>query len=190
MKKIMVPGLVFAFLILFASGLQAQKLYIGAQVGYSTSTPELPDLASEDFGKDTALFYGGRLGLKFSMLAIEATYIRSDYEIVQTVTGVIDWDGETMEYQFVGVNAKLFPFSIAFLKPYITGGYGIYITEISNVGKGDNKGGYNFGVGLELKFANIALVAEGKRRVGNATIDGNDLELGNYSLAAGINIYF
>ncbi|MGD8535395.1 MAG: outer membrane beta-barrel protein [Candidatus Aminicenantes bacterium] len=189
MKKIMVPGLVFAFLILLASGLHAQKLYIGAQVGYSTSTPELPDLTSEDFGKDTALFYGGRLGVKFSMLAIEATYIRSDYEIVQTVTGVVDWDGETMEYQFVGVNAKLFPFSIAIFKPYVTGGYGIYLTNISNVGK-DNEGGYNFGVGLELQFANIALVAEGKRRVGNATIDGNDLELGNYSLAVGINIYF
>lgn len=185
----MIPCLVFAFLVMFASGLHAQKLYIGAQVGYSTSTPELPDLASEDFGEDTALFYGGRLGLRFSMLAIEASYIRSDYEIVQTVTGVIDWDGETMEYQFVGVNAKLFPFSIAIFKPYITGGYGIYLTEISNVGK-DNEGGYNYGIGLELQLANIALVAEGKRRIGNATIDGNDLELGNYSLAVGINIYF
>jgi hypothetical protein len=187
MKKIMVPGLVFAFLILFASGLHAQKLYIGALAGYSSSTPKLP--GADEFDPKASLFYGGRLGLKISMLAIEATYIRSDYEIVQTVTGVVDWDGETMEYQFIGVNAKLFPFSLAFFKPYITGGYGIYMTEISNIGK-DNEGGYNFGVGLELQFANIALVAEGKRRVGNATIDGNDLELGDYSLAVGINIYF
>jgi len=189
MKKIVIPGLVFAFLILFASGLHAQKLYIGAQVGMSSSTPELPDLSSEEFGKDNSLFYGGRIGLKFSILAIEATYIRSDYEIVQTAGGVVAWDGETLEYQFVGVNAKLFPFSLAIFKPYITGGYGIYMTDISNVGK-DNEGGYNYGIGLELQFANIALVAEGKRRVGNATIDGNDLELGNYSLAIGINIYF
>jgi hypothetical protein len=189
MKKIMISGLVVAFLLVSASGLHAQKIYIGAMAGYSSSTPELPDLASEDFGKGTSLFYGGRLGLKISMLAIEAVYIRSDFDIVQTVTGIVDWGGETMEYQFVGVNAKLFPFSLAIFKPYITGGYGIYITEISNVGK-DNEGGYNFGIGLELKFANVALVVEGKRRVGNATIAGENLELGNYSLAGGINIYF
>jgi hypothetical protein len=189
MKRLMISGLVVAFLLVSASGLHAQKLYIGAQVGYSTSTPELPDLGSEDFGAGNSLFYGGRLGIKYSILAIEATYIRSDYEIEQTVSSVVDWNGETLEYQFVGVNVKLFPFSLAIFKPYITGGYGIYMTDISNVGK-DNEGGYNYGVGLELQFANIAIVAEGKRRVGNATIDGNDLELGNYSLAVGINIYF
>ena len=132
MKKIMVPGLVFAFLVLFASGLHAQKLYIGGFAGYSSSTPKLP--GADEFDPKASLFYGGRLGLKISMLAIEATYIRSDYEIVQTVTGVVDWNGETLEYQYVGVNVKLFPFSLAIFKPYITGGYGIYLTEISNGG--------------------------------------------------------
>jgi hypothetical protein len=189
MKKIMIPGLVVAFLLVSASGLYAQEIYIGIQAGWTQSELELPDLASEEFGKENALFYGGRLGLKFSAFAIEAVYIRSDVDIVQTVSSVIDWNGETMEYQFVGVNAKLFPFSFAIFKPYITGGYGIYLTEISNIGK-DNKGGYNFGVGLELQFSNIALVVEGKRRIGNATIDGEDLDLGNYSVAGGINIYF
>jgi opacity protein-like surface antigen len=189
MKKIMVSSLVVAFLLLSASSLHAQKLYIGALGGYSSSTPKLPDLSTLEFDKSDSFFYGGRLGLKFSMLAIEAMYLRSDYKMDQLVTGVVDWDGETLEYQFVGVNAKLFPFSLAIFKPYITGGYGIYMTEISNVGK-DNEGGYNFGVGLELQFANIALVVEGKRRVGKATIDGNELELGSYTLAAGINIYF
>lgn len=185
----MISGLVVAFLLVFASGLQAQQVYIGIQAGWTQSKLELPDLSSEEFGKDNALFYGGRLGLKFSMLAVEAVYIRSDVDIVQTVSSVIDWNGQTMEYQFVGVNAKLFPFSLAIFKPYVTGGYGIYVTEISTVGK-DSKGGYNFGVGVELKFSNIALVVEGKRRVGNATIDGEDIDLGNYSVAGGINIYF
>lgn len=189
MKKIMISGLVVAFLLVSVSGLHAQKVYIGAMAGWTQSELELPDLGSEEFGKESSLFYGGRLGLKFSMFAIEAVYVRSDYEIVQTVTGVIDWNGETMEYQFVGVNAKLFLFSLAVFKPYITGGYGIYLTEISNIGK-DNEGGYNFGIGLELQFSNIALVVEGKRRVGNATIDGENLDLGNYSISGGINIYF
>ncbi len=185
----MISSLVVAFLLVSASGLHAQKVYIGGMVGWTQSELELPDLASEEFGKENALFYGGRLGLKFSMLAVEAVYIRSDVDLVQTVSSVIDWNGETMEYQFIGVNAKLFPFSLAIFKPYITGGYGIYLTEISNVDK-DSKGGYNFGIGVELQFANIAFVVEGKRRVGNATIDGQDLDLGNYSVAGGINIYF
>jgi hypothetical protein len=189
MKKIMISGLVVAFLLVTVSGLHAQKVYIGIQAGWTQSELELPELGSEEFGKENALFYGGRLGLKFSAFAIEAVYIRSDVDIVQTASSVIDWNGETMEYQFVGVNAKIFPFSLAIFKPYITGGYGIYLTDISNVGK-DNEGGYNYGVGLELQFSNIALVVEGKRRIGNATIAGEDLDLGNYSISGGINIYF
>lgn len=185
----MISGLVLVFLFLFASGLQAQDLYIGAMAGYASSSPKLPDLSTLEFDKSDSFFYGGRLGLKFSMVAVEAVYLRSDYKMDQLVVGVVDWDGETLEYQFVGLNAKIFPFSLAMFKPYVTGGYGIYFTKIEGIDD-DRKGGYNFGVGLELQFANIALVVEGKYRKGEATIDGNNLELGNYSLAAGINIYF
>ena len=62
MKKIMISGLVVAFLLVSASGLHAQKVYIGIQAGWTQSELELPDLASEEFGKESALFYGGRLG--------------------------------------------------------------------------------------------------------------------------------
>lgn len=189
MKKIMISGLVLAFLLVSASGLQAQKLYIGAQVGYSSQSPTLPDLQTLEFNKVDSFFYGGRLGLKFMMFAVEANYIRSDYTFDQTVTGVIDWDGEELQYQFIGVNAKLFPFSIAMFKPYVTAGYGVYLAEIKNIGD-DNKGGYNVGAGIELKISKIALVVEGKYRYGKVNIEGEDLELGNFTLSGGINIYF
>jgi len=189
MKKIVISGLVFVFLFASASALQAQEIYIGALVGYSSETPKLPDIQDIEFDTNATLFYGGRLGLKISMFAIEAMYIRAGHELTEVGTSVIGWDGRELEYQYIGANVKLFPFSLAVFHPYLIGGYGYYMAEIQGIGE-DNTGSYSVGVGLELKFSKIALVAEGKYRRGDVVIDGNDLELGNYSLNVGLNIYF
>jgi len=191
MKKIVISGLVFVFLFASVSALHAQEIYIGALVGYSTETPKLPDIQDVEFDTNDTLFYGGRLGLKISMIAIEAMYIRAGSELDEIGTSVIGWDGRKMDYQYIGANVKLFPFSLAVFHPYLIGGYGYYMVEIQ--GLPDNKdqtGSISVGLGLELKFSKIALVAEGKYRRGDVVIDGNDLELGNYSLNVGLNIYF
>ncbi len=182
----MISGLVVAFLLLSASGLHAQKLYIGAQLGYHAQSLEVPTL---EFDTGTSLFYGGQIGLSFAMFAIEATYIRSDYEIVQTVSGVVDWNGETLVYQYIGANVKIIPISLKFLKLYATGGYGTYLADIKNVGD-DNDWGFNFGGGVELRISKIGILFEGKYRPGEVAIEGQTLDLGNYSFGAGINIYF
>lgn len=189
MKKIVISGLVFVFLFASASVLHAQEIYIGALVGYSTETPKLPDIQDVEFNTNDTLFYGGRLGVKISMFAIEAMYVRAGSELEEIGTSVIGWDGREMEYQYIGANVKLFPLSIAIFHPYVMAGYGYYLAEIQDVGD-DKTGSYSVGVGLELKFSKIALVAEGKYRRGDVVIDGNDLELGNYSLNVGLNIYF
>lgn len=189
MKKIVISGLVLIFLFASVSVLRAQEIYIGALAGYSSEKPKLPDIQDIEFESDATLFYGGRLGLRISMFAIEAMYIRAGHELTQIGAGVIDWDGRELEYQYIGANVKLFPFSIAIFHPYLIGGYGYYMAEIQDVGD-DKTGSYSLGVGMELKFSKIALVAEGKYRRGDVVIDGNDLELGNYSLNVGLNIYF
>jgi hypothetical protein len=186
MKKIMISGLVVAFLLVSASGLQAQKLYIGAQVGYHAQNLEVPTL---EFDQGTSLFYGGQIGLNFSMFAIEATYIRSDYEIVQTVSGVVDWDGETLQYQYVGANVKFVPISLKVFKLYLTGGYGTYTADIETVGK-ESEWGWNAGGGIEFRLSKIGILFEGKYRPGEVEIEGETLDLGNYSFGVGINIYF
>jgi hypothetical protein len=191
MKKIVISGLVFVFVFASVSALNAQEIYIGALAGYSSETPTLPDIQDIELDSKATLFYGGRLGLKISMIAIEAMYIRASHELTQIGTGVIDWDGRDLEYQYIGANVKLFPLSLAVFHPYLMAGYGYYMAEIQ--GLPDNKdqtGSYSVGAGLELKFSKIALVAEGKYRRGDVVIDGNDLELGNFSLNVGLNIYF
>lgn len=189
MKKIVIYGLVFVFVFASVSALHAQEIYIGALAGYSSEKPKLPDIQDIEFESDATLFYGGRLGVRISMIAIEAMYIRAGHELTQIGAGVIDWDGRELEYQYIGANVKLFPFSLAIFHPYLIGGYGYYMAEIKDIGD-DKTGSYSVGVGMELKFSKIALVAEGKYRRGDVEIEGNNLELGNYSLNVGLNIYF
>ena len=186
MKKIMISGLVVAFLLVSASSLQAQKLYIGVQGGYYAQNLDFPTL---DFEQGTSLFYGGQIGLNFMMFAVEATYIRSDYEIVELVSGVVDFDGETLAYQYVGANVKLIPISLAVFKLYLTAGYGTYTADITNVGK-ESDWGLNYGAGVELRISKIGILFEGKYRPGEVEIEGQSLDLGNYSFGVGINIYF
>ena len=186
MKKIMISGLVVAFLLVSASSLQAQKLYIGVLLGYSAQDLEVPNL---EFDQDTSLFYGGQIGLNFMMFAVEAQYVRSDYEIVQTVSGVVDWDGKILEYQYVGANVKFTPISLKILRLYLTAGYGSYAVDIKDVGK-DSDWSWNVGAGVELRLSKLGILFEGRYRPGVVVIEAEDLNLGNYSFGVGINLYF
>ncbi len=194
MKKVAVSGLALALVLVLASGLQAQGIYIGVQAGYSAEKPKLPDDLNSVFESDASFFYGGRLGLKMMMFAVEANYLRAGHELVQTVVGDVNWDGIELTYQYIGVNAKLFPLSlpippVASIRPFLTAGYGVYTADLKEVDK-DSKGSYNAGLGLELKISKIALLVEGKYRKGKVTIEGRELELGNFSISGGVNIYF
>lgn len=182
----MISGLVVAFLLVSASSLQAQKLYIGVQGGYWAQNLEFPSL---DFDQGTSLFYGGQIGLNFMMFAVEATYIRSDYDIVELVSGVVDFNGETLEYQYVGANVKFTPISLKILRLYLTAGYGQYTADITNIGDGKDWG-WNAGAGVELRLSKLGILFEGKYRPGEVEIEGELLDLGNYSFGVGINIYF
>ena len=197
MKKIIVSSLVLACLLLFASGLHAQKLYVGMIAGYSAQSPKIPDSVNE-FAKDSSLFYGARIGLKVMMFSIEGIYFRAAHELIQEHVGDVDWsEYNEMDYSYIGVNAKFFPISVP-LPPvgsfrfFLSGGYGSYTADIKLLTSGkDTNAGLNFGGGLELKVSKISFLVEGRYHTKSKfTIDNKELELGKFYINAGINIYF
>jgi hypothetical protein len=197
MKKIIVSGLVLACLFLFASGLHAQKLYVGILAGYSGQSPKIPDSVNE-FAKDSSLFYGARIGLKVMMFSVEGIYFRAAHELIMEAGGDLDW-GEIndMDYSYIGVNAKFFPISVP-LPPvgsfrfFLSGGYGSYTAEIKLLASGeDTNAGLNFGGGLELKVSKISFLVEGRYHTKSKfTIDDEVLELGKFYINLGVNLYF
>ncbi len=197
MKKFIVSGLVFACLLLFASGLHAQKLYVGILAGYSAQSPKIPDSVNE-FAKDSSIFYGARVGLKVMMFSIEGIYYRAAHELIQEHVGDVDWsEFDEMDYSYIGVNAKFFPISVPLppvgsFRIFVSGGYGSYTADIKLLTSGkDTKGGLNYGVGLELKISKISFLVEGKYHTKSTfTIANEELELGKFFINAGINIYF
>jgi hypothetical protein len=197
MKKIIVSGLVLACLLLFASGLHAQKLYVGILAGYSAQSPKIPGGVAE-FAKDSSIFYGARVGLKVMMFSVEGIYFRAAHELILEQMGDLEW-GEIndMDYSYIGVNAKFFPISVPLppigsFRIFASGGYGSYTTNFKDLTNGkDTNGGLNFGGGLELKLSKISFLVEGKYHARSKfTIDDVELELGKFFINGGINLYF
>ena len=197
MKKIIVSGLVLACLLLFASGLHAQKLYVGFLAGYSAQSPKIPDSVNE-FAKDSSLFYGARIGLKVMMFSVEGIYFRAAHELIQEHVGDVDWSlYNEMDYSYIGVNAKFFPISVPLppvgsFRIFGSAGYGSYTADIKTLTNGkDTNGGLNFGGGLELKLSKISFLVEGRYHTRSTfTIDDVELELGKFFINGGINLYF
>ena len=197
MKKFIVSGLVLACLLLFASGLHAQKLYVGILAGYSAQSPEVPDSVAE-FAKDSSLFYGVRVGLKIMMFSVEGIYSRAAHELILDEMGDLEWgEKNDMDYSYIGVNAKFFPISVPLpplgsFRIFGSAGYGSYTTNFKDLTNGkDTKGGLNYGVGLELKISKISFLVEGRYHTRSTfTIDDVELELGKFFINGGINLYF
>ncbi len=178
----------FLFLVLAASPAFGQLgIYAGLFGGFSSQHPSLPDV---DFDADGAFVYGARVGLRVMMLGLEASWFRAVHDISLHELVLLDWDGQTVDYNYFGLNLKLYIFQVV-IRPYLTAGYGYYTANISEIGD-DGKGGYNFGGGLELALGKISLGVEGKWH--HVTLDVNplhpDLTLGDFTLTGGLAINF
>ena len=180
-------ALAFLFTLMFVSNAFAQGiLYFGVQGGYSAQKPSLKDV---EFNTDTTYFYGLRAGIKFMMIAIELNYFQAAHNLELSDLSNFEWGEHQIDYNFIGLNLKYF-FSIFLLQPYVTLGYGYYTATIHDIDK-DKDGGYNFGIGLELKLGGkFSLLAEGKYHHVNLNIEERKLGLGNFTLSGGLNIYF
>jgi opacity protein-like surface antigen len=179
----------FLFFVLAASPAFGQVgIYAGLFGGFSSQHLSLPDV---DFDADGAFVYGAKVGLRILMLGIEASWFRAVHDISLHELVLLDWNGQTVDYNFYGLNLKLYLFQVL-IRPYLTAGFGYYTADISEIGD-DGKGGYNFGGGLELALGKkFSLGVEGKWH--HVTLDVNilhpNLTLGDFTLTGGFNIHF
>jgi hypothetical protein len=180
-----------AFLVLFlawtASAAFAQAgLYVGGFMGYSAQKPSFQNV---EFTTDTTWVYGLRAGIRFLMLALEVNYFAAMHDLQVTDFLLLDWNGKANDYSYIGLNLK-YLFSIAFIHPFLTVGYGYYTADIHNIDK-DKEGGYNFGAGVELQLGKrIGLLVEGKYHHVRVDISHVDLALGDFTLVGGLNFHF
>lgn len=196
MKRLLTCLLALLVFLSLGSGLYAQgKLYLGVLVGLSSQSPKLPTGSIDEFTKESSVFYGARAGIKLLLFTVEGVYFRAAHKLIQDTVGDVDWNGKDLNYQFIGANLKFTPISIplpsvASFNIFASGGYGVYTADIKTVDK-DTNGGFNFGGGIELKLSKISVLAEGKYNLRSKfTIGNEELDLGNYTINAGINIYF
>lgn len=187
MRKKSTLALAFLFIHMCVSNASAQgSLYFGVHGGYSAQKPSLKDV---EFKTDTTYLYGLRAGVKLMMIAIELNYFQAAHNLDIAGFPNFEWEERQIDYSFIGLNFKYF-FSLFLLQPYITFGYGYYTADIHKIDK-DKEGGYNLGIGLELKLGKMfSLLAEGKYHHVNVDIDEKKLGLGNFIISGGLNIYF
>jgi hypothetical protein len=186
MKRFALPAAILIVLGTAALPARSQSIYIGAYAGYSSQTPEFQNIK---FTTDTTFVYGVRAGFRLLTFALEATYFQAAHNIRVGGGSLIDWNNKVNDYSYIGANAKLF-FPVLFLQPYVTAGYGYYTADIRTIDKAHD-GGFNFGVGLELKLGSkIGLLAEGRWHNVNLNIAQIELSLGDFTLCGGLNFYF
>jgi len=180
---------VFFVLLLAWSSIAASGqagLYVGGYLGYSAQKPSFKDVT---FTTDTTFVYGLRAGIRFLMLALEVNYFAAMHNLQVTDFLVLDWNGKTNDYSYIGLNLK-YLFSIAIVHPYLTVGYGYYTADIRNIDK-DREGGYNLGAGVELQLGKrIGILAEGKYHHVRVDIKNIDLAVGDFTLVGGLNFHF
>jgi len=187
MKKAILPVLALVFLTGLASNAYPQAgIYFGAYGGTSAQTPSFEDVT---FDTNTTFLYGLRAGIRFMMFGAELSYFTAGHNIEMQDYFLFNWDGLENDYSYIGLSFKMF-FPVAILYPYITAGYGYYTADIHNIDK-DNDGGYNLGAGLEIMLGRkFSILAEGKYHHVKVDISDFRLGLGNFTLTAGLNIYF
>ncbi len=173
-------------LCLVANGFAQVGFYLGAQAGYSAQKLSLKDV---EFNTDTTYLFGARLGIKLMMIAVELNYFQAAHNIDLADPLSIDWGGREVDYNYLGLNLKYF-FPLFMLQPYLTFGYGYYTADIHEIDK-DKDGGYNLGIGLELKLGSkFSILAEGKYHHVNLDIEEKKLGLGDFTICGGFNVYF
>jgi opacity protein-like surface antigen len=187
MKKWTVPALALVFLTMLTANAYSQVgIYFG---GYGGVSAQKPSLEGVSFDTNTTFLYGLRGGVRFLMFAVELNYFMAGHNIEPKDYLLFNLSKLENDYSYIGLNLK-YIFALAMLHPYLTAGYGYYTADIHNIDKA-NDGGWNAGVGLEIMLGNrFSILAEGKYH--HVAIDIRELHigLGNFTLTAGLNVYF
>jgi hypothetical protein len=173
--------------ILTTGAVAKSGIYIGVHGGWSLQNPSLEGV---NFESDSSFLYGARLGVKFMAFAIEGCFSQVSHGLVLTDLLAFDWSGVQVEYNYLGINGKLF-IPLVIVHPYVTVGYGSYTANFEDIGQKDSSTAFNFGVGVEVQLGDsFSLLAEGKYHNVTIEIDETDVDLKNYTLVGGFNLYF
>jgi opacity protein-like surface antigen len=176
-----------AFCVILASGATAKNgFFIGVQGGWSMQKPSFEEVK---FDSDSTFLYGARAGVRFMMFAVEANFFQASHNLVLKELAAFDWDGVDVDYNYLGINARVY-IPLILVHPYFTVGYGSYSAKLKDLGKDSNRG-INLGIGVELQLGDkFSLMAEGKYHNVKVEIDESEWEFKNYTLSGGFNIYF
>jgi len=187
MKRFVSVLLVLFVLATGAKAFGQVGLFVGGFAGYSAQTPSFSGVT---FNTDTKFLFGLRGGIRFLMLAAELNYFQAAHNITMTPSNLFNWNGKKDDYSYLGVNLKLFFLPLIIINPYVTAGYGNYTVDVAGVDK-QTKGGYNFGLGLELALGKrVSLVAEGKYNHVTVDLSSYNVGVGDFTLTGGLNINF
>jgi opacity protein-like surface antigen len=180
---------IVAAAILAASAVPARaQFYIGLRAGLANQdVTRKGGLGEINFDKDSAFLYGGQIGFKFSALAIEGEFYRSDLNLLSGDSS-IPTSGVDMGYYYLGVNGKLgIPLVVVY--PYITVGYGTYSADLEGIGKGSDTA-WNAGAGVQLNLGSLSLFGELRYTDFSVVLDELDWDFGGLELHFGLNIHF
>ncbi len=179
--------ILMVFCMILVSGAAAKSgFFIGFQGGWSLQKPGFEEVK---FDTDTSFMYGARVGVKFMMIAVEANFFQAAHNLVLKELAAFDWDGVEADYSYLGINARVY-IPLVLVHPYFTVGYGYYSANLKDIDK-DSNTGINLGIGVELQLGDkFSLMAEGKYHNVKVDILDSEMDLKNYTLSGGFNLYF
>jgi opacity protein-like surface antigen len=173
--------------MILVSGAAAKSgFFIGFQGGWSMQKPSFEEVK---FDSDSSFMYGARIGVKFMMIAVEANFFQAAHNLVLKELVAFNWDGVEADYSYLGINARVY-IPLVLVHPYFTVGYGYYSANLKDIDK-DTNTGINLGIGVELQLGDkFSLMAEGKYHNVKVDILESEMDLKNYTLSGGFNLYF
>ena len=168
-----------------SSGYAQTGFFLGIQGGFSAQKPSLKDI---EFNTDTTFLYGLRAGVKIWMIAVEVNFFRAAHNMELRELLTFAWQGQQVDYNFIGGNLKYF-FPLAIFHPFISFGYGYYTADLKEIDK-DTDRGYNFGGGIEIHLGKkVSILVEGRYHRVKLDIDERDLRIGDFTFIGGISLY-
>lgn len=187
MKRIGILFLMLVMVLVVSDNTFAQSgFYLGFDGGISSQRLDLKDV---DFDRNTSFVYGLKAGFKFSIIAIEGQYFQASHDIVLADFPDIGWSDRNVDYNYLGLNGKLF-LPVPIIGPYLIFGYGYYTAKIKEIDD-DRLARINYGLGVHIKLSrHIAIQGEGRYHGGTFDIDNKDLKIQNFTLTGGVNFFF
>lgn len=188
-KRAPVVLIAVAVIMAAAAGPARAQLYIGVRGGVSNQevSRKTGGLTTIKFDKDSAVLYGGQIGLKLWAFAVEGEFYRADHTLLSGNSSIPS-SGVDMGYDYLGVNGKLgLPLVVVF--PYVTVGYGRYSADLKGFGK-DSTPAVNMGAGAELDLGGLGVFGEVRYTDFGFKLDDQDWDFGGVELHFGLNIHF